>query len=92
MGMCKPSGGITKQVGKIGELDPQSDPNTRTDLYNEDDALLQQRWYGPDGFALWDRDWNHGGKSHTFPHDHPWDWLKKEPRQKLVNQINKDYC
>ena len=29
--------------------------------------------------------------SHTFPHDHPWDWMKKKPRQKPV-QKNDNYC
>ena len=43
--------------------------------------------------AIWDRDWKHGdsNNSHTFPHDHPWDWTKKNPRQKPVPK-NDNYC
>ena len=64
MGMCKPSGGINPPIyGKVGQNIPGSfgPPNTRTDMYNIDnpDELLQQRWYGPDGRNLWDRDWKH---------------------------------
>ena len=32
MGMCKPSGGIKPQLGKIGDLKAYGDPNTRIDL------------------------------------------------------------
>ena len=98
MGMCKPSGGIKSQVGTIGSLKADSDPNTRIDLYNEQGELIQQRWYGPDGRAMWNRDWKHPDtnprKPHKFPHDHPWDWNKKVPRLKYeVNRdINSDYC
>ena len=35
MGMCKPSGGIKTQVGRIGDLKAEGTPNSRTDLYNE---------------------------------------------------------
>lgn len=73
MGMCKPSGGIFKVVGHVGTLDRFGTPNSRYDLYNENGELLQQRWYGPNGNAYWDRDWKHGG-NHEFPHDHKWEW------------------
>ena len=98
MGMCKPSGGIKSQVGKIGSLKANSDPNTRIDLYNEQGELIPQRWYGPDGFAVLNRDWKHPDKNlnkpHIFPHDHPWDWSKKVPRLKYDKnrKINTDYC
>lgn len=59
MGMCKPSGGIKPMMGKIGDLPRIGTPNTRTDLYNEQGELIQQRWYGPDGRAIWNRDWKH---------------------------------
>lgn len=75
MGMCKPSGGIIKRIGRIGSLKKTGLPNTREDLYDQNGNLLQQRWYGPDGRAIWDRDWSHGGGKHEFPHDHYWIWI-----------------
>ncbi len=98
MGMCKPSGGINSKVGKIGSLDAIGDPNTRTDLYNEQGELLQQRWYGPDGRAVLNRDWKHSDnnlkKPHKFPHDHPWDWTKRKARQDYDKnrEIDTNYC
>ena len=50
------------------------------DMYDIDkpEDLLQQRWYGPDGKNLWERDWKHDDShhNHTFPHDHFWNWSK----------------
>lgn len=98
MGMCKPSGGIKSVVGKIGDLPRMGTSNTRTDLYNEQGELIQQRWYGPDGRAMWNRDWKHkdsnSQKPHKFPHDHPWDYNKKNPREDYDEnrEINTDYC
>lgn len=95
--MCKPSGGISKQIGRIGSLPRIGTPNTRVDLYDENSNLLQQRWYGPDGRAIWDRDWSHGGGEHEWPHDHYWDWTNtKNPRPAYNGpndeKTNPDYC
>ena len=96
MGMCIPSGGKFSQTGRIGSLKAISIPNTRIDLYDENGDLIQQRWYGPDGKAIWNRDWNHTNKGgeHKFPHDHPWDWTQKIPRLSYDENrdINTDYC
>lgn len=98
MGMCKPSGGIERKVGKIGDLKAKGNLNTRIDLYNEEGELIQQRWYGADSKAVWNRDWKHKDnnpqKLHKFPHDHPWDWSKKKPRQDYdeEREINPYYC
>ena len=37
---------------------------------------------------------NNPKKPHKFPHDHPWDWNKKVPRQDYDEnrEINVDYC
>jgi hypothetical protein len=56
-------------------------PNSTQDLLNPDGSLKQRRWYGPDGKPVRDRDYNHPGKNHVFPHDHEWDWEKTPPRQ-----------
>ena len=97
MGMCKLSGGIKSETGKIGDLKATGDPNSRIDLKNEQDELLQQRWYGPDGRAILNRAWKHKDdnpkKPHKFPHDHPWDWNQKKPRQDYDEnrEINTNY-
>lgn len=88
MGMGKPSGGIISISAR--RLDDHGDPNSRVDRYNENGELVQQRWYGPDGRAILNRDWKHGGSGHTFPHDHPWDWTKNPPRQK-AEPVNNNF-
>ncbi len=95
--MCKPSGGIESIKGpyRMNISSYKGNSNTRTDYYDEQTGeLLQQRWYGPDGRAIIDRDWNHKDtyNTHKFPHDHYWDYTKKIPRQDGVNEINNDYC
>ena len=98
MGMCKPSGGISKQIGRVGDLKTTGEPNTRKDLYNEDGKLIQQRWYGSDGNAIWDRDQSHGGGEHEWPHDHSWDWTNPQHpdrpayEDKYGNKKNSSYC
>lgn len=94
MGMCKPSGGKFSQSGKIGDLKATGVPNTRIDLFDENGDLIQHRWYGPDGKAIWNRDWKHKNKGgeHKFPHDHPWDWTKIKPRQDFLDEINDNFC
>ena len=98
MGMCKLSGGIKSKTGKIGDLKATGDPNSRIDLKNEQGELIQQRWYGPDGRTIWNRDWKHKDnnpqKPHKFPHDHPWDYSKKNPREDYDEnrEINTYYC
>ncbi|WNQ12224.1 polymorphic toxin-type HINT domain-containing protein [Paenibacillus aurantius] len=64
-------------------LDPKGEPNTSVDLYNKDGVLTQRRYYGPDGKAQLDIDYDHSNAdgTHTFPHRHEWDWTQKNPRQ-----------
>ena len=100
MGMCQPSGGKIDMFGKFGSNIPDArygKPNSRTDYYDEDTGeLLQQRWYGPDGFAIWDRDWKHRDPfhNHIFPHDHSWDWNRPPGKQRSKENLpmNPDYC
>lgn len=53
-------------------------------------------WYDSNGRAEMNRDWKHSnkGEEHKFPHDHPWDWTKKNPRLKYDpnREINNHYC
>lgn len=101
MGMCKPSGGIKKVFGPYRSNIKliEDTPNSRTDYYDEDTGkLLQQRWYGPDGQAIWDRDWDHGNKhKHKYPHDHYWNYSNgkaERPEYKGPDgeDTNLDYC
>lgn len=87
MGMCKPSGGISKSVGRLGSLPRRSIPNTRIDLYDENGNLIQQRWYGPDGWVIHNRDYNH-----VFPRppDHYWVWDNKNGHQRGKEHSNPD--
>lgn len=52
-------------------LPKQGDPNSSQTLPNPDGMQKQKRWYGPDGKAERDRDYNHPGDM-PFPHDHDW--------------------
>ena len=97
MGMCKPSGGVEKWIGRVGDLTRIWKPNSRLDIYNETEKLLQQGWYDPVALIEWGRDWAHGGGEHDFPHDHYFDWgNKKKPRQTYIGpngeKTNPNYC
>jgi hypothetical protein len=55
------------------------EPNSTSDILNPDGTLKQRRWYGPDGLPFLDRDYNHSGKGHEFPHDHAWENGQRQP-------------
>ena len=90
MGMCKPSGGIKKFVGRLGSLSRSSTPNSRSDLYDEKGNLIQQRWYGANGWVIHNRDYNHGSPR---PHDHYWisDDEKGPQRSKEHSAVDKNF-
>ncbi len=73
-----PSGGVVI-FNDLPRLEKTGKPNSRADLY-QNGKLKQSRWYGPDGRAVRNRDYFHGGKM-DFPHDHEWDWDKDPARQ-----------
>ena len=89
--MCKPSGGINKSIGKLGSLSRRSKPNTRINLYDEHGNLIQQRWYGPDGWVIHNRDYNHG---YPRPHDHYWIMNDKNgpQRSKIHSPVDDNFC
>lgn len=91
MGMCKPSGGINKSVGKLGSLDRRGTPNTRTDLYNENGEIIQQRWYDPNGWAIHNRDYTH---AYPRPHDHYWNWDEEKgpQRSREHSAVDDNFC
>ncbi len=61
-------------------------PNSSADLLNPDGSVKQRRYYGADGKAQMDIDFNHTDDgTHEFPHIHIWDWGKKPPRQDSRN-------
>ena len=56
--------------------------NSSADLLNPDGSVKQRRYYGADGNAKMDIDFNHTDDgTHEFPHIHIWDWNQKTPRQ-----------
>lgn len=65
------------------DLPATGEPNSSVDKLNPDGSVKQRRYYGPDGRAKEDIDYNHGDGdgSHTFPHRHTWDWSQSNPRQ-----------
>lgn len=71
------------KTGRVGDLGAKGEPNSSEDLVDENRNLLQRRYYGSDGKAAYDIDFQHGNGdgSHTFPHKHEWDWGQKPPRQ-----------
>jgi len=72
------------QIDDSGDdLPAIGEPNSSTDKLNPDGTVKQRRYYGPDGKAQEDIDYNHsnGDGSHTFPHRHTWDWTQQNPRQ-----------
>ena len=72
-----------KIVEGKNSLPAKGDPNSSTDLLNPDGSIKQRRYYGPDGKAQQDIDYNHSDDgTHEFPHIHEWDWSKNPPRQK----------
>ncbi|MBP2099022.1 hypothetical protein [Enterococcus rivorum] len=68
---------------EANNLPSKGQPNSSTDLLNPDGSVKQRRYYGKDGKAVEDIDFNHTDDgTHEFPHRHKWDWKKKNPRQK----------
>ncbi|WP_288394140.1 RHS repeat-associated core domain-containing protein [uncultured Vagococcus sp.] len=63
-------------------LDGKDTPNSSADILNADGTVKRRRYYGKDGRAVEDIDYNHEDDgTHEFPHRHEWDWSKKPPRQ-----------
>ncbi len=56
---------------KANSLPTTGEPGSNQTLPNPDGSIKQKRWYGPDGNAERDRDYNHSGDL-PFPHDHEW--------------------
>lgn len=52
-------------------------PNSSMDLYDKETGeLLQRRFFDENGRAIKDIDYKHNDphNTHTFPHEHYWDW------------------
>lgn len=52
------------------------EPYSSKDLYDSEGNLKQRRYYDSKERADKDIDYAHGNgdNSHTFPHEHTWDW------------------
>ena len=71
----KPNAQVTHiENGEKSDLPEKWKPNSELKEFNEDGGLKKIRKYGPDGRAVQDIDYEHGGPNHKFPHTHDWDW------------------
>ena len=61
------------------KLPDRGEPNSVGRQYDKDGNLVRERFYGPDGSPVKDKDYKHPGP-HEFPHEHNWDWSKEKPR------------
>ncbi|MGY0374224.1 hypothetical protein [Clostridium sp. JNZ J1-5] len=64
--------------------DLEGKPNSVGKKYGKNGQLEQERYYGPDGRAVKDKDLtNHGNsKRHPkVPHEHDWDWSVDPPKR-----------
>ena len=57
-------------------------PNSVGYEYGAEGQVTKERRYGPDGRAVQDTDYEHGGPHHKFPHDHDWDWSRGDAKPK----------
>ena len=75
-----PSGGVTVKHGRRGELDTDTVPNSRQDLY-VNGKRVQSRWFDYEGKVIRNRDYDHqdAHHNHEFPHDHDWVWKNGHP-------------
>lgn len=75
-----PSGGVTVKHGRRGELDTETVPNSRQDLY-VNGKRVQSRWFDHEGKVIRNRDYDYqdAHHNHVFPHDHDWVWKNGHP-------------
>ena len=70
------------ETAEGGREEYACDCNSSADLLNPDSSVKQRRYYGEDGKAQMDIDFNHTDDgTHEFPHTYIWEWTKKPPRQ-----------
>ena len=84
----RPSLSGTSVMSAANSLPRTGEPGSTQTLLNPDGTPKQKRWYGPDGNADRDRDYNHPGDDVDFPHDHEW---KNGERQKDHLPPSPDY-
>ncbi len=74
---------IARRLEKTGK------PNSKMQKYNNNNQLVQERWYDENGHAVRNRDYRHGGNM-KFPHDHDWVW-ENETAYRLEDHIDPDF-
>ena len=60
-------------------LPASGQPDSLVERVDDGGKLLQKRYYGPDGRALKNVDFDHDHGA-GLPHAHDWDWKKTPPR------------
>jgi len=87
-GRNKPNVEVTqKGNGEKSKLPEKWKPNSELKEFNEDGGLKKIRKYGPDGRAVQDIDYEHGGPNHKFPHTHDWDWSTGDNNPKRGDDV-----
>ena len=64
-----------------GDLPPNSLPDSWQEKRDDNNTLLQRRYYGADGRAQLNVDYGHDHSGAGDPHAHDWNWNVKLPRQ-----------
>ena len=54
-------------------------PNSTDERHDAAGGIIQRRYYGPDGRAVKNIDYNHDHWA-GVPHAHDWDWTQDPPR------------
>lgn len=63
------------------DLPSNGAPNGTAEKKSASGAVIQRRYYGPDGRAEKNIDYGHDHAGVGDPHAHDWDWTKVPPRQ-----------
>jgi hypothetical protein len=64
-----------------GDLPAKGLPNSWQEKRDENNTLLQRRYYGVDGHAQLNVDYGHDHAGTGDPHAHDWNWKLRPPRQ-----------
>lgn len=79
-----PKNKVKKQKDKKDNtgVDLEGELYSSAEVYNGDGKLIKRRYYGADGKAEKDVDYGHQDNgTHTFPHEHTWDWSSGTPKR-----------
>ena len=64
-----------------GDLPSKGLPDSWQEKRDDNNTLLQRRYYGADGHAQLNVDYGHDHVGAGDPHAHDWNWALRPPRQ-----------